>query len=97
VTEAYDRKGLRLYAPALIALAIPVGFLLWQFTFQYGWLEMAVNGAIIFWPAVLVWLIALIVALRRRHWWALLSAPLALYPIIGVGALLYQCSRGNCL
>jgi hypothetical protein len=88
---------MRTYAPALVALTVPLGFLLWQTTFQDGWLEMAVNGTAFFWPAVLIWVVALIIALRGRHWWALLSAPLALYPVIGISLLFYECSKGNCI
>ena len=86
------------YWPALVALIVPVGFLIGQATFRYGWLEMALGGqAWAFWIAVVVWLVALVTALRRKHWWALIAAPLALYPIVMAALLLIACAGGDCL
>jgi hypothetical protein len=90
-----DLRGIK--AP-LLALIIPVAFLVGQSFFRHGWLDMALGQfAIIFWIAAIAWAAALLVSLRRKQWWALLSAPLALYPIVGVALLLYECAQGNCL
>jgi hypothetical protein len=82
----------------LLALAIPIAFLIAQLFFRYGWLEMALGRyAIVFWIVAGAWLCALIVSFRRRQWWALLSAPLALYPIVLSAMLLTSCAQGDCL
>ena len=86
------------YWPALVALTVPVAFLIWQSSFEGSWLEMALGRwAAIFWLAVLVWLGALALALRRKQWWALIAAPLALYPIVMAFAVLGACATGDCL
>ena len=82
----------------LFALLIPVGILIGQFLFTYGWLEMALGRlAIVFWIAVVIWMVALVLSLRRRQWWALLGAPLVLYPVGLSALLLVACAKGDCL
>ena len=35
--------------------------------------------------------------LRHRAWWLLVALPPLLYPLYVWGAILYSCSRGDCL
>ncbi len=90
-----DLRGMK--AP-LMALLIPVAFLFGQLFFRYGWLEMALGQfALVFWILVVAWAAAVIVSVRRRQWWALLGAPVALYPGLGSALILISCAQGNCL
>ena len=89
---------LRGHKAPLLALIIPVAFLIVPHFLEGGWLEMAIGAlAALFWAAVLVWITAVVISVRRKQWWALLGAPIALYPVLLSAALLYECARGNCL
>jgi hypothetical protein len=87
-------------APRLIG-SVPfvcVGLLLliaslYQIHSPHGWLIV-----IAYWPVYLVGLIAVVVSvLKYRNWWVLLTLPILALPLILGGALLDECSRGNCL
>jgi hypothetical protein len=84
-----------LLLPIVIAVALP----LWQTSFRYGWLEMALGSlAWLFWIAVFAWAVLTVAAIRRyRAWWLLITAPFVLYPIVMAVGLLAACAGGDCL
>ena len=92
------RDDLRGLAVPLTALFIPILFALAGLAFPHGMIEFALSSyALVFWTGFVVWLVAVGLSLRKRQWWALLTAPFALYPL-GISLLLLAaCSQGNCL
>ena len=90
-----DLRGLK--AP-LLALAIPIAILIGQSFLTHGWFELAFGPlAYVFWSAIATWIVALVISLRRRQWWALLGAPFALYPVAMSALILVACFQGNCV
>jgi hypothetical protein len=80
----------------IIPIGIAVALLIWQAFATYGWLEVA------FYP--LSWILAvaslvctLLMVVRKRRWWLLLTAPVALYPLFLMFKIAGACSRGSCL
>lgn len=51
-----------------------------------------------YWAAVLVWLVCVVLVIRRqRRWWVLSTAPIVLYPAVMAGYFLIECSRKACI
>ena len=51
-----------------------------------------------YWTAVLVWLVCVVLVIRRqRRWWVLVTALVVLYPAAMVGYFLIECSRKACI
>jgi hypothetical protein len=82
-----------------IAASLAIAISLWQATRDGGWLEAAFGGlATPFWIAVALWIAASWLAVRKRqHWWVILTAPFAIYPIAMAALLSAACLRGNCI
>jgi hypothetical protein len=93
-----DRVGLSdCYGP--VAATLAVSLFLWQATRPDGWLEAAFGAlALLFWTGIGFWLLAGIFALReRQHWWVIVTAPFALYPVAMAALLYVACLQGNCI
>jgi len=82
-----------------IAIGIAAVLPLWQAVTEYGWLGVAFGRrSLLFWAAVVVWIVCVVCVLRwRNRWWVLLTAPIVLYPVVMSGALLGACVKGDCL
>ncbi|MGU3493879.1 hypothetical protein ACLBXM_07550 [Xanthobacteraceae bacterium A53D] len=81
------------------ALVIAAGLLVWQLVAEAGPLGPFINGNIVlFGPLLLVWLACVIAAIRwRRRWWLLVTAPVVLFPVAVVIAIIRACLDGRCL
>nr|WP_315458712.1 hypothetical protein [uncultured Sphingorhabdus sp.] len=82
--------------PSASAVGLTLAMFVWQFQFEYGWLQMATSW--LFWVGAIVWGYLVFLGIKRwRHWWLLLTAPIVLYPIGLFTVLIVACSQGNCL
>lgn len=80
----------------IIPIGIAVALLIWQAFAPYGWLEVAFHP--LSWILAVASLVCtLLMVVRKRRWWLLLTAPVALYPLFLMFKIAGACSKGSCL
>lgn len=82
---------------AIVPLLIASGLAIWQKRAPFGSLELAFGKfAWLFWICLTVWLLDVVLAIRRRRWWLLLlTAPFVLYPVCMAFLLIGACLMGG--
>jgi len=83
----------------MASAVLAVGLFLWQATRPGRWLEATYGDlAPVFWTLIAIWFGVSVLAIRnRQHWWVILTAPFACYPVVMAVGLALACRSGNCI